>query len=132
MQFLKNIVKHTILLCFILFFSTNVFSKSNSKELLLFCPASLRDAMQEVIGIYKHRMENIKIVSVFLGTSQLAKQIYNGAAPDIFISANKEWMDFLEAKGLLLKNYRKNYLTNSLVVITSKNNYLKKKPFVNI
>lgn len=132
MQFLKNILKYTILLCFILLSSTNVFSKSISKELLLFCPASLRDAMQEVIGIYKHRKKNIRIVPVFLGTSQLAKQIYNGAAPDIFISANKEWMDFLEAKGLIIKNYRRNYLSNSLVVITSKNNYLKKKPFANI
>ena len=57
-----------------------------------------------------------------MGTSQLVMQVKNGANPDIFISANVEWMDYLERKKIILKKFRKDYLYNSLVVITNKKN----------
>ena len=46
----------------------------------------------------KPLQKNIKIKPVFMGTSQLVMQVKNGANPDIFISANVEWMDYLERK----------------------------------
>ena len=104
---------------------TNVSSKEEKLELLIFAPASIRDALEEVTYAYELD-EKIKITNVFLGTSQLAKQIYNGANPDIFISANKEWMNFVEEKKLILNKFRLNYLTNSLVVITHKQNFIEK------
>ena len=55
-----------------------------------------------------------------MGTSQLVMQVKNGASPDLFISANEEWMDYLETKEIILKKYRKDFLYNSLVVITNK------------
>ena len=60
-----------------------------------------------------------------MGTSQLVMQVKNGASPDIFISANKDWMDYLEKKKIILKKYRKIFLYNSLVVITNKKNNIK-------
>ena len=55
-----------------------------------------------------------------MGTSKLAMQAKNGANPDLFIAANVEWMDYLERKKIILSKYRKDYLYNSLVVITNK------------
>ena len=114
-----NKLKKILILCFFCFYVTNVLS-DDKEEFLIFAPASLRDALEEIVELFESEKRNLKIKRVFLGTSQLAKQITNGANPDIFISANKEWMDFLEEKKLILKNFRFNYLTNSLVVITSK------------
>ncbi len=55
-----------------------------------------------------------------MGTSQLVMQVKNGANPDIFISANVEWMDYLERKKIISKKFRKDFIYNSLVVITNK------------
>tara|TARA_B100001029_G_C15004805_1_gene420391 strand:- start:391 stop:981 length:591 start_codon:yes stop_codon:yes gene_type:complete len=66
-----------------------------------------------------------------MGTSQLVMQIKNGANPDLFISANEEWMDLLERKKMILKEYRKDYLYNSLVVITNKKNNISKIKNIN-
>ena len=108
------------------FYISISFSNDEKRGLLIFAPASLRDALEELVKNYELNTENIEITNVFLGTSQLAKQIYHGAKPDIFISANKEWMDYLEDKSLIVKNLRFNYLTNSLVIITNQRNFIKK------
>ena len=55
--------------------------------------------MEEVISKYKN---NVNIKAVYMGTSILALQIKNGAKPDIFISANNEWMNYLEENFLLV------------------------------
>ena len=97
-------------------------SIDNKKTVLIYAPISLSEVINEVR--YSHKLFNnkIKLKVVFMGTSQLALQIKNGANPDIFISANEEWMDYLERKKIILKKYRKAYLYNSLVVITNKQN----------
>ena len=105
---------------FIMTFSLS--SKSHEKTVLLFAPISLSEVIKELINSYKILQNNIKIKPVFMGTSKLVMQVKNGANPDIFISANVEWMDYLERKKMILKKFRKNYLYNSLVVITNKKN----------
>ena len=124
-------------ICKILFISLAVFimafslsSKSHEKTILLYAPISLSEVIKELIDSYKILQNNIKIKPVFMGTSQLVMQVKNGANPDIFISANVEWMDYLERKKMILKKFRKNYLYNSLVVITNKKNSINE--FVNI
>ena len=124
-------------ICKILFISLAIFimtfsllSKSHERTILLYAPISLSEVIKELINSYKNLHNNIKIKPVFMGTSQLAMQIKNGANPDIFISANVEWMDYLERKKIILKKFRKNYLYNSLVVITNKKNNINE--FINI
>ena len=56
---------------------------------------------------------------------QLAQQIKNVASPDFFISANIEWMEHLEQRELILKDYTFILLSNSLVAITNNENYKK-------
>ena len=90
-------------------------------NLMIFAPASMRDGLLENISEFK-KEHVIDIKSVYLGTSSLAKQIKNGAKPDIFISANKYWMDFLESRNFVLKDYSFDYLFNDLVLITHERN----------
>ena len=80
--------------------------------LMVFAPASLKDSLNEVLLLYKNE-KSIEIKEVYLGTAQLAQQIKNGAEPDFFISANMEWMNHLEQRELVLKNYTYVLLSNS-------------------
>jgi molybdate transport system substrate-binding protein len=50
----------------------------------------------------------------------LQQQIENGAPADIFVSAAQKQMDALESKNLILKDTRRNLLTNRLVLIVPK------------
>ena len=81
---------------FIMTFSLS--SKSHEKNVLLYAPISLCGIIKELINSYKTLQNDIKIKPVFMGTSQLVMQVKNGANPDIFISANVEWMNYLEKK----------------------------------
>ena len=58
----------------------------------------MSEVIKELINSYKLLQNNINIKPVFMGTSQLVMQVKNGANPDLFISANVEWMDYLEEK----------------------------------
>ena len=134
--FFKFIIKK-FEICKILFISLIIFimtfslsSKSYKKTILLYAPISLSEVIKELINSYKTLQKNINIKPVFMGTSQLVMQVKNGANPDIFISANVEWMDYLERKKIISKKFRKDFIYNSLVVITNKKNSVNE--FINI
>ena len=117
------ITSKILLFSFIIFImNSSLSSKGTEKVVLLYAPISLSEVINEAINSYEINKNEIKVKLVFMGTSQLVMQIKNGANPDIFISANEEWMDYLERKKIILKKYRKNYLHNSLVVIANKKN----------
>ena len=116
------------LIIFIMTFSLS--SKSHKKTVLLYAPISLSEVIKELINSYKTMQKNINIKPVFMGTSQLVMQVKNGANPDIFISANVEWMDYLERNKIISKKFRKDFIYNSLVVITNKKNSVNE--FINI
>ena len=117
--FSKSTIKKSKI-CKILFISLIIFiitfslsSKNHEKTVLLYAPISLSEVIKELINSYKTMQNNIKIKPVFMGTSQLVMLAKNGANPDIFLSANVEWMDYLERKKIILKKFRKDYLYNS-------------------
>ena len=93
-------------------------------SLMIFSPVSMRQGLQENIIAFNKKY-HIDIKAVYLGTSSLAQQIKNGAKPDIFISANEYWMNYLVKKNLVLKKYKENYLFNDLVLITYEGNAVK-------
>ena len=74
---------------------------SENKPIYIFAPASLNMALKKIIDDYENK-NKISITTVYLGTSQLVKQIENGANPDIFISANKDWMDYVQKKKYII------------------------------
>ncbi|NCW69718.1 MAG: molybdate ABC transporter substrate-binding protein, partial [Marivivens sp.] len=62
------------------------------------------------------------VVLSYAGSSALARQITQGAPADIFISASIDWMDAVEAEGLIEDRSRRDLLGNRLVLIGSAEN----------
>src|SRR5262245_373016 len=78
----------------------------------VFAAASLKNALDEVAASYP-----AKTVISYGASSALAKQIESGAPADVFISADLDWMDYVEKKGLVAPGTRKELLGNRLVLI---------------
>lgn len=81
-------------------------------RLVVFAAASLKNALDEAAAGYAS-----KPVIAYGASSALAKQVENGARADVFISADLDWMDYLQGKGLLAPGTRRNLLGNRLVLI---------------
>lgn len=92
------------------------FVPARAANITVFAAASLTDALQNVGKRYEKRTGN-HVVFSFAASSALAKQIENSAGADIFISADTNWMDYLNSKGLIDRSMRKNLLGNSLVLV---------------
>ena len=80
----------------------------------VFAAASLTDALTEVGKAYKAK-SGADVAFSFAASSALAKQIEASAGADVFISADSDWMDYLDKKGLIAS--RTNLLGNHLVLI---------------
>ena len=83
------------------------------QPVLIFAAASLKTALDEVVA----REIDPAVTISYAGSSSLARQIAQGAPADIFISANPDWMDVLEADGLIDQASRRDLLSNRLVLI---------------
>jgi molybdate transport system substrate-binding protein len=59
----------------------------------------------------------VKVSGVYAASSALARQIEQGAPADVFISADREWMDYLEHKKLVAGATRFDLLRNRLALI---------------
>ncbi len=70
-------------------------------------------------SIYK-----IKAEKNFAASGALARQIKAGASADIFISSNKQWIDFLNNNKLLIDSSITELARNKLVVICLKNKHI--------
>lgn len=58
-------------------------------------------SLTEVVGALAQRFEGTPVVPSFGASSELARQIKDGAPADVFVSASPEWIDFLrEAQAL--------------------------------
>lgn len=87
-----------------------------AETITVFAAASLKDALDEVSRAYE-RATGERIVASYAASSALAKQIENGAPADLFISADLDWMDYLEKRDLIKRESRRNLLRNRLVLI---------------
>lgn len=90
-------------------------------EVKVYAAASLTDVLTELVKDYQQAHPETKIKSSFAGSSTLAKQIENGAPADLFISADKDWADYLQTRSLLDTKTRVELLTNQLVLIAPAN-----------
>ncbi|HVZ04430.1 molybdate ABC transporter substrate-binding protein [Hyphomicrobium sp.] len=105
---------------FLLAFSTLCGSasaqKTNTTTTTVFAAASLKNALDAAASAYEKNTGN-KIVVSYAGSSALAKQIEQGAPADIFISADLDWMNYVEKAKLIKEGTRFNLLGNKLVLI---------------
>jgi molybdate transport system substrate-binding protein len=89
------------------------------EKVTVYAAASLTNALSEISTQYQQH-KPVHIVHSYAASSALAKQIENGAPADIFISANTQWVDYLQKKGLVDIDSRVDLLSNRLVLITPK------------
>lgn len=85
----------------------------------VFAAASLTNVISQIAKQYEQ--ENVaskaEIRTSFAASSALAKQIEKGAPADIFISADTQWMQYLQNKQSIQANTQVNLLGNQLVLI---------------
>jgi molybdate transport system substrate-binding protein len=91
-------------------------SGARAETFTVFAAASLSDALNDVIKTYQARTQDTVRAS-YAASSALARQIENGAPADVFISADLEWMDYLQKKSLVQPASRFDLVRNALVLI---------------
>jgi molybdate transport system substrate-binding protein len=96
---------------------------ARAETVMVFAAASLSESLKLAAQRYEEQSHD-KIEFNFAGSSLLARQIEEGAPADIFFSADTQWMDELEKKGLIAKETRKDRLSNSLVIVVPKDSPL--------
>jgi molybdate transport system substrate-binding protein len=92
---------------------------AQNRDLLVFAAASLKNALDEAAAQWQ-RESGKKVVISYAASNTLIKQIEQGAPADMFISADLDWMDYGQQKGLIKPDTRSNLLGNRLVLIAPK------------
>ncbi len=89
---------------------------AQDRDVLIFAAASLKNALDEAAAQYK--LETGKtVVASYAASSALAKQIEAAAPADMFISADQDWMNYLDERELIRPESRADLLGNRLVLI---------------
>src|SRR5262249_31570768 len=92
---------------------------AQGKDVVVFAAASLKNALDEIVGQWQ-RETGKKVVISYAASNTLIKQIEQGAPADMFISADRDGMDYGQQKGLIKPDTRSNLLGNRLVLIAPK------------
>ncbi len=89
---------------------------ADAPALTVFAAASLKEAMDAAAQAYRSDTGQAVRIS-YAGSSALARQIAEGAPADVFVSADSEWMDWLQERGLIDPASRTDLLGNTLVLV---------------
>jgi molybdate transport system substrate-binding protein len=93
------------------------------EKMTVFAAASLRNALDDVHAAFT-KASGVKVTASYAASSALAKQIAQDAPADVFISADRKWMDYLHQNKLIKPDSRVNLLGNRLVLIAPKDSKL--------
>ena len=88
----------------------------HAADVTVFAAASLKEAMDAQAKQFEKATGNHVVVS-YGASNALARQIEAGAPADLFISADRDWMDYLDRRHLIDRGSRIDLLTNALVLI---------------
>jgi molybdate transport system substrate-binding protein len=72
-------------------------AEQQAPALRVFAAASMTEVVSELAA----RFADAKIAASFGSSSELARQIVDGAPADVFVAASPEWIDFLREKNAL-------------------------------
>ena len=90
-----------------------------SGPVTVFAAASTTDAVQAVVSAFRKAHPDTPVRASFAASSTLAKQIARGAPADLYLSANVDWMDYLQERGAIQADSRIDLLGNRLVLIAA-------------
>lgn len=82
----------------------------------VFAAASLRNALDDISAAWTQAEDKTVTIS-YAGSSALARQIEEGAPADLFISADLDWMAYLDERDLIRSDTQLQLLGNRIVLI---------------
>jgi molybdate transport system substrate-binding protein len=91
-------------------------ARAQNGPVVVFAAASLKDALDAVNARW-HADTGKQATISYAASSTLAKQIESGAPADVFISADRDWMKYLDDKKLIAPGSETDLLGNVLVLI---------------
>jgi molybdate transport system substrate-binding protein len=91
-------------------------ASAQPKGPLVLAAASLQESLSAAADAWA-ALGHARPVISFASSAALARQVAAGAPADIFISADEEWMDDLDRRGLIRRASRVSFLSNRLVLI---------------
>ncbi|WP_027358817.1 molybdate ABC transporter substrate-binding protein [Desulforegula conservatrix] len=106
--------RKTSILAILLIFVT---SSGYCGEISVSAAISLKNAFEEIGRIYEQINNGEKIIFNFGASGDLKKQIEGGAPVDVFAPASQKDMNDLSEKGLIIKDSRINFASNSIVLV---------------
>jgi molybdate transport system substrate-binding protein len=86
-------------------------------DLTVSAAASLTNAFRELGPTFEAQNPGVKVQFNFAASGSLLQQIAKGAPVDVFASADQETMNLAQAQGLVKAAERRNFVSNTLVVI---------------
>jgi molybdate transport system substrate-binding protein len=91
---------------------------AHAAELTVSAAASLTNAFKDLGPMFEAANPGTKVLFNFGASGALLQQIAKGGAPvDVFVSADQETMDQAQSQGLVQAAQRRDFVSNSLVVI---------------
>ena len=90
-----------------------------SGRVVVFAPSSMTDVMGQIAELHEARTGDAVLVS-FASTAQIARQLDAGAPADVFVTADKEWMDWASERKLVSPDSLITFGGNTLVVATTR------------
>lgn len=100
-----------------LWFAVAAPARAHAETLLVFAAASMKTALDEVAGRFSRDAGRPMPRLSYAGTPALARQIEQGAPADVFISADADWMNYLETRALIRPETRVDLLGNRIVLV---------------
>ncbi len=85
-------------------------------ELTVLAASSLTEALPRVAAAWTAK-GHPRVSFSFDASSRLARQVEAGAPVDAYFSADREWMDYLDQRGLVNRQTRVDLLGNRLVAV---------------
>ena len=92
--------------------------KTEKQSVMVFAAASLTQTLNELGALFEKQTQEQVVVKFNFGSSgTLAKQIEAGAPGNLFISANQQWMDYLQKKKMIVEESRRVLVLNRLALV---------------
>ena len=88
--------------------------------LTIFAAASMKNALDAAAALWASRTGKPAPRISYAASNTLAKQIEQGAPADVFVSADLDWMDYLDTRKLIRAGSRVDLLGNRLVLVAPK------------
>jgi len=116
---------------FAVFFFVVLEAPLQAAELRISVAASMTDVFKDMIEEFSRKQPDIKVLPNFGSSGGLAKQIYQGAPADLYVSANAQWIQYLLDSRKIDHDSLYTLAHNSLVLLGVNNNNIKSLSDIN-